>query len=390
MPYTLDISLALGTSNAGLTDLRAQLVDTAGANVGSAVSTGFSDMGQGNYLWHYASFPDGHRGGVKFYSNAAPSVTLAFAAINPEEAENLDTKVSGLVASVWAHGTRTLTSFGTLVADVWSHGTRTLTSFGTLVSDIWSAATRTLTAFGFTVNADMVAISGDAPAADAFETMLDGTGGNKLHLRQLVIASSANEAAIDVTGSGTGAGIRVQGGVNGHGILSTGGAGSGSGLRVVGQASGSRGIDAIGGTDGVGVYGQAGGAGAGIMGGATGTGPGIYGLGGTSGGAGARFQGRGPGADDHGLRLDSANGKSISAPRHIAGNLEGTAQLDMTQAVPTSNTGQTVGDALNAARAQGFGKWVISGTTLTLYAADGTTVVRSFTLDDGTNPTSRT
>jgi hypothetical protein len=137
MPYTLDISLALGTSKAGLTDLRAQLVDTAGANVGSAVSSGFSDMGQGNYLWHYASFPDGHRGGVKFYSNAAPSTTLAFAAINPEEAENVDTKVSELVASVW------------------SHATRTLTSFGTLVSDIWAAATRTLTAFGFSVTLDL-------------------------------------------------------------------------------------------------------------------------------------------------------------------------------------------------------------------------------------------
>jgi hypothetical protein len=94
MAYTLDIGLALGTSKAGLTDLRAQLVDTAGASVGGPVSTGFSDQGQGCYLWHYASWPDGHRGGVKFYSNASPSVTLAFAAINPEEGENLDVKVS--------------------------------------------------------------------------------------------------------------------------------------------------------------------------------------------------------------------------------------------------------------------------------------------------------
>lgn len=66
-----------------------------------------------------------------------------------------------------------------------------------------------------------------------------------------------------------------------------------------------------------------------------------------------------------------------------------TATLDLTQAVPTSNTDQTVGDALNAARAQGFGKWAISGTTLTLYAADGTTAVRTFTLDSATAPTQR-
>jgi hypothetical protein len=64
--------------------------------------------------------------------------------------------------------------------------------------------------------------------------------------------------------------------------------------------------------------------------------------------------------------------------------------LDLTQSVPTSNTAQTVGDALNAARAGNFGKWVLSGTTLTLYAADGTTVVRTFTLDSAVTPTSRT
>jgi hypothetical protein len=63
--------------------------------------------------------------------------------------------------------------------------------------------------------------------------------------------------------------------------------------------------------------------------------------------------------------------------------------LNLTQAIPTSNTAQTVGDALNAARAQGFGKWVLSGTTLTLDAADGTTSVRSFTLDSASAPTQR-
>ena len=63
--------------------------------------------------------------------------------------------------------------------------------------------------------------------------------------------------------------------------------------------------------------------------------------------------------------------------------------LNLGQSVPTSNTAQTVGDALNAARAQGFGKWVLSGTTLTLYAADGTTAVRTFTLDSATAPCQR-
>jgi hypothetical protein len=67
-----------------------------------------------------------------------------------------------------------------------------------------------------------------------------------------------------------------------------------------------------------------------------------------------------------------------------------TANLNLSQAVPTSNTAQTVGDALNAARAQGFGKWQLVGTTLTLYAPDGTTPVRTFSLDSVSAPTIRT
>ena len=63
--------------------------------------------------------------------------------------------------------------------------------------------------------------------------------------------------------------------------------------------------------------------------------------------------------------------------------------LDLAQPIPTSNAAQTVGDALNAARAQGFGEWVLDDTTLTLYAPDGTTAVRTFTLDSSTAPTQR-
>jgi hypothetical protein len=89
MAYTLDFAIALSASKAGLSDLRAQLVDTAGADVGSAISTGFAEIGSGNYLWHCTTIPDAHRGGVKFYSLAASTVILAFAAINPEEAERV-------------------------------------------------------------------------------------------------------------------------------------------------------------------------------------------------------------------------------------------------------------------------------------------------------------
>jgi len=65
----------------------------------------------------------------------------------------------------------------------------------------------------------------------------------------------------------------------------------------------------------------------------------------------------------------------------------------LTTAVPTTgNTSNTVADCLNAARAQGFGKWVVDRTlnTLKLYGPDGTTVVHTFTLDSVTAPTQRT
>lgn len=83
----------------------------------------------------------------------------------------------------------------------------------------------------------------------------------------------------------------------------------------------------------------------------------------------------------------SAGGKISEVA--VVNTVTGLVSLDFTQAIPTTNTAQTVGDALNAARAQGFGKWVLSGTSLTLYAGDGTTVVRTFTLDSATAPTMR-
>lgn len=71
----------------------------------------------------------------------------------------------------------------------------------------------------------------------------------------------------------------------------------------------------------------------------------------------------------------------------------GTAEmvpLDGATAVPaTGNAANSLFDCLNAARAQGFGKWAILGNTLTLYAPDGSTPVRVFNLDQAAAPTQR-
>ena len=77
---------------------------------------------------------------------------------------------STIATTVWASGSRTLTSFGTLVADIWANGSRTLSSFGTLVADIWANATRTLTSGAAPSAADIAdavcdeALSGHATA----------------------------------------------------------------------------------------------------------------------------------------------------------------------------------------------------------------------------------
>ena len=73
----------------------------------------------------------------------------------------------------------------------------------------------------------------------------------------------------------------------------------------------------------------------------------------------------------------------------ISYNFTQDMTIDLTTIIPTTNTANTVGDALNAARANGFGKWVISGTTLSIYAPDNTTVVKTFNLDSVISPTSR-
>jgi hypothetical protein len=64
-------------------------------------------------------------------------------------------------------------------------------------------------------------------------------------------------------------------------------------------------------------------------------------------------------------------------------------QFDLSQNVPLVNTAHSIGDALNAARAQGFGKWQIVDNTMNIYAEDGITLVKSFNLDSGSYPTQR-
>jgi hypothetical protein len=81
----------------------------------------------------------------------------------------------------------------------------------------------------------------------------------------------------------------------------------------------------------------------------------------------------------------------VDPANRLATTPDGRVSLDLDQPIPISNPLQSVGDALNAARAQGFGAWSLdlNARSLRMFAADGTTVVREFTLNSSTNPTTR-
>jgi len=79
----------------------------------------------------------------------------------------------------------------------------------------------------------------------------------------------------------------------------------------------------------------------------------------------------------------------VDAPNSVALGAVADAVLDEeVQSAPAAGT--SLRAAAKAAWAQGFGRWVLSGTTLTLYGPDGSTPVRAFTLNDAENPTART
>lgn len=184
MAYTLDINIALGSSQTGLT-LSAQLVDTAGANVGSAITTGFTEIGVGNYLWHYTGFPDAHRGGVKFSTTGG--TLKAFVAINPEEAENLQ-------GSLTAARAAKLDLIGTGVATV-SQPVQDSGDITTIRGDAYS-------------NTDSRSLEWTTTAATVWPTL---TGASvTFTARSLTNTSELTKTATVVTSTGASKKVRVE------------------------------------------------------------------------------------------------------------------------------------------------------------------------------------
>jgi hypothetical protein len=146
---------------------------------------------------------------------------------------------------------------------------------------------------------NMIAISGDATAADNFETMLDGTGGKVLDLAGLHIrATSAEDTAFIAIGADAGHGMYLEGGSGGtaHGFFASGGSTAGSGMWVLAQAGNNSGFRVAG-------FGS--GQGAAFIGGATGHGFHVLGQGGGNGFF-AQSNSSGPA-----MALASASGKDL-------------------------------------------------------------------------------
>lgn len=147
------------------------------------------------------------------------------------------------------------------------------TSLANINADTDNIQTRLPAALTGTGNmvCDVIAISGDSTAADNFETMLDGTGGQVFSLKQLnvvnttgsaIVASStgSNGSGINASGHGTGSGFKGSGG--GSGTTGPGASFAGStGIRSESTAIDGDGMQVVGAGTGVGLVVVAGGTG---------------------------------------------------------------------------------------------------------------------------------
>ncbi len=90
MAYSLNFVADFGPLT-GLT-VHAKIFDAAGVQVGSTVTSGVVALGGGVYQY-LATLPDGHRGALLMFDSGNAARQVAFA-VNPEEAERVDTKIS--------------------------------------------------------------------------------------------------------------------------------------------------------------------------------------------------------------------------------------------------------------------------------------------------------
>jgi hypothetical protein len=182
MAREVDISMDLGSANTGLVvagTLRAQLVDSDGSTNGSAISAGFIEIGNGQYLWNYADVPDTFRGLVSFYLSTSVytdplAITSLVAVVDTLEAADITggAGADAIADAVWDEVRSGHTTSGTFGGGVLAESlnTQAKTDVGDAVWDEASSGHVTSGTFGdeVLVTADKTEIisSGDSNKDD--------------------------------------------------------------------------------------------------------------------------------------------------------------------------------------------------------------------------------
>lgn len=78
-------SISLGKGKTGVV-LKAQKTDSSGVNVDAEITTGFTEIGNGHYVWNYP-LSNTFEGCVKFIDSSNDEI-LAFSSVNPNKLSN--------------------------------------------------------------------------------------------------------------------------------------------------------------------------------------------------------------------------------------------------------------------------------------------------------------
>jgi hypothetical protein len=201
---SLTLPIILLPHNTGLT-LKAQLLDGDFENVGSVVTTGFSEIGDGRYLWAYASYPDGFSGGVNIIDDADESV-IAYADITPADFltnEQIAALVNlGSAEIVIASPVQNAGYVEIVQGDSYFNGDGRALSFSltncpdlTAADVVFTARQKTNTANAISVEGDVVTATGDTKVV-RFELSSDDTEDAKVGNESYIFdiqATLANE-----------------------------------------------------------------------------------------------------------------------------------------------------------------------------------------------------
>jgi hypothetical protein len=104
MSCSIEITIQLGDQLAGKT-LLAKLIDSTGATL-APITSRFTDLTGGNYLFHTDSIPCDFRGAICFSESSDPTTILAVTSVNSADLINAS---SGGISFNTGHATQTIT-----------------------------------------------------------------------------------------------------------------------------------------------------------------------------------------------------------------------------------------------------------------------------------------